>query len=96
MQCPMCGGPLQQVQLDELLCNHGHAPDGEERQPTAAERVTIAFWMAIEALESQAQALRTLGRSIQGNARLADQAENDARTLRELATAQLSRRPIDS
>lgn len=54
-------------------------------------RVTRAFWMAIEALESEAEALRMLATMDEGDRRveLADQAEADARVLRELSSAHL-------
>ena len=55
----------------------------------AGDRVTMAFWLAIEALDTEAETLRVLAANDGGDERLADQATEDARVLRELAGAHL-------
>lgn len=90
MKCPLCGGPLHIDQADQFACERGHQVQGDELAETAAARVTMAFWMAIEALESEAAALRLLSAGQGGNLRLAEQAADDARVLREMATAHLA------
>ena len=62
------------------------SPDDVRRMASA--RLTMALWTAIEALECQAETLRTLaaeGHGKPGTVELADQAEGDARLLREIA-----------
>jgi hypothetical protein len=92
MQCPLCAGPLHIEQADEFACERGHRLGGEALAEAAAARVTIAFWMAIEALESEAEALRVLAADHGGDEELAEQAADDARVLRDLASAHL--RPL--
>ena len=93
MQCPLCAGPLHIEQADEFACERGHRLGGEALAEAAAARVTIAFWMAIEALESEAEALRVLAADHGGDEELAEQAADDARVLRDLASAHL--RPLE-
>lgn len=91
MQCPLCGGPLR-LEEGVFLCERQHRLDGDQLRAAAATRVSSAFWMAIEALESEATALRSLATltSADGtSAALAEQAEEDARLLRQLAGAHL-------
>ena len=85
MQCPMCASTLHLEHPDRYVGPHDHLLAGEELERAAAVRVTVAFWMAIDALESQAEALRAVGRSDSEHLRLADQADDDARVLRDLA-----------
>ena len=104
MQCPLCAGPLHIEQADQFACERGHRLGGEALAEAAAARVTIAFWMAIEALESEAEALRVLtadhveastrsyARRFGEDEELAEQAADDARVLRDLASAHL--RPL--
>lgn len=89
MQCPLCGGPLHIEQADQFACERGHQVRGAALAETAATRVTIAFWMAIEALETEAAALRVLAADHGGDEELADQAAEDAQILRDLASARL-------
>jgi hypothetical protein len=90
MKCPLCGGPLHIDRADQFACERGHRVQGGELAETAAARVTMAFWMAIEALESEAAALRLLAAEQGGNEQLAEQAADDARVLREMAAAHLA------
>jgi hypothetical protein len=89
MQCPLCAGPLHIEQADQFACERGHRLGGEALAEVAAARVTIAFWMAIEALESEAEALRVLSGDHGGDEELAAKAADDARVLRDLASAHL-------
>ena len=70
-------------------CEVGHELHGEELHRAATARASVALWMAIEALETEAQALRLLSTSGPGDAppTLADQAEADARLLRKISAA---------
>src|SRR5829696_4033225 len=90
MQCPLCGGPLHLDDAGEFLCERGHGMSPAEMRVAAASRVTQALWMAIEALDAEAQGLRTLatlGRGGDGDVDLAARAERDASVLRKLAGA---------
>ncbi|MEY2398815.1 MAG: hypothetical protein QOJ00_1989 [Actinomycetota bacterium] len=91
MQCPLCGGPLHVEDGAHFRCERGHDLDPETMRLQVGTKVTSAFWMAIEALESEATALRMLATmdGAAGDESLADQAEEDARVLRELAAAHL-------
>lgn len=88
MQCPLCGGPLHVEDEAIFACERKHYLNAEQMRVAAATRVTTALWMAIEALETEALALRTLATADRGDGSgvsLADQAEEDARLLRKLA-----------
>lgn len=89
MQCPLCGGPLHIENAEQYACERGHRLHGESLAESAATRVTIAYWMAIEALETEAEALRVLSAEHGGDEELAEQAAADARVLRDLASAHL-------
>ena len=90
MRCPLCAGPLREEAADLFKCEVGHELDGEELHLAATARASMALWMAIEALETEAEALRVmtahgLDRG-DGDQDLADRAAADARMLRELAS----------
>jgi hypothetical protein len=87
VQCPMCGGPLHLREPGRFVCEREHEMSSDELQRAAEHRVSYAFWMAIEALESEADALRAIALHSEQSPELADQAEKDARVLRELAVA---------
>jgi|SRR4051794_26590369 hypothetical protein len=89
MECPLCGGPLHIEVPERFVCERGHSLPGSELAASAASRVTIAFWMAIEALESEAEALRVLSDGDGADNELARQAAEDARVLRDMAGAHL-------
>ena len=60
---------------------------GADSRSAASHRASVALWMAIDALESQAEILRvTATQEGEGSTALADDAENDAALLRELAS----------
>lgn len=87
MTCPLCGGPLRREALNRFACEVGHHLSGDDLQDAATHRATVALWMAISALETEAELLRSLAADERG-ARLykqADEAEKDARLLRDLA-----------
>lgn len=88
MTCPLCGAPLAAEEAFSALSERADELPAEELGATAAARVAAAFWMAIEALESEAQALRALaGPPLGGGVGMdgsAEQAEQDARLLRAL------------
>jgi GAF domain-containing protein len=72
-----------------FACERGHALDPGQLRIATASRVSTALWMAIEALESEAAALRTLSslsRADGDAAALADRAEEDARLLRKVTS----------
>ncbi len=73
-------------------CERGHALDADQLRVAAGSRATVALWMAIAALESEAAALRMLASmsSADGKtAQLADLAEDDARLLRGITAAHI-------
>lgn len=89
MQCPLCGGPLEVRNDDLFVCEVGHELDDDELRATASTRAMVALWMAIEALEVEADALNALA-ALGGDedaGRLAAQATADAGLLRRLAGA---------
>lgn len=90
MQCPLCGGPLHIENPETFRCERGHELHGVALAENAATRVIVAFWLAIEALESEAEALRLLGAEHGGDPDLAAQASDDALLLRKMAGAHLA------
>lgn len=91
MQCPLCGGPLHVEDGARFQCERQHEIGPDDLRVAAGARVTTALWMAIEALETEGESLRMLA-TMDGqpaNIALADQAEEDARVLRSLASAHL-------
>ena len=91
MQCPLCAGPLHIEDLDRFACERGHQIGADDLRVTTQARVTVAFWMAIEALETEAEELLVLAASghADGAADLAEQAAKDAEVLRQAATHHL-------
>jgi hypothetical protein len=90
MQCPLCGGPLHLENPEQFRCARGHELAGADLAQSVASRVSIAFWMAIEALDSEAEALRVLSPENGANDQLAAQAAEDASVLRKMAGAHLA------
>ena len=90
MPCPLCGGPLHIQPPDQYACERGHQLGETQLAEAAAARVTMAFWMAIEALESEAEALKLLSARAGGDDELAERAAEDAQVLRGLASAHLA------
>lgn len=90
MQCPLCGGPLHIENPDSFRCERGHELSNDGLAQSAASRVTMAFWMAIEALDSEAESLRILASEHGGDDGLAAQAAKDAQVLRAMAGAHLA------
>jgi len=87
MQCPLCGGPLRLDRPERFACRRGHELSAGEAQRAATARVSMAVWMAIEALESQAEVLRIMATGSGEVPELAEQADEDARILREIVLA---------
>ncbi len=86
MRCPLCAGPLREEAVDVFKCEVGHELRGGDLHLAATARASVALWMAIEALETEAQALRLLSMSGAADAppTMAEQAEADARLLRKI------------
>ena len=96
MQCPLCSGPLQLDDARRFVCERGHDLGRAELERAAESRVSMALWMAIEALESQARALTIIagtGDGGGGAAEHAEQAEADARILRQVVQAHAAETP---
>ncbi len=89
MRCPLCAGPLREETVDLFKCEVGHELRGGELHQAATARASVALWMAIEALDTEAEALRRLSAVGVADAppTLADQAEADARLLRKISAA---------
>jgi hypothetical protein len=87
MQCPLCAGPLTLEDPQRFACRRGHQLTPTQLEQAAGARVSVALWMAIEALESQAEALRIMGMASDEVPDLAAQADADARILREVVRA---------
>lgn len=90
MTCPLCGGPLHVDDVGRFACERQHAMDPDQMRVAASARVSSALWLSIEALQSEAEALRILasrGASADGLTEQAEQAEKDALLLRGLAAA---------
>jgi len=94
--CPECGGPLWELQEENLLrfrCRVGHALSAESLSAEQSEAMESALWSALRALEeSTALTRRMLQRSRQSNHSLIAQryeerlreAEQNAALLRQL------------
>src|SRR3712207_5273321 len=90
MQCPLCAGPLRIEDLDRFACERGHELEADDLRVAVETRVTVAFWMAIEALETEAEALTVLAASGHGDAaENAEQAAKEAELLRTLTSRHL-------
>jgi len=89
VQCPLCGGPLHLEASDQFVCARGHTIDGAVLPRLSSARLSAALWMAIEALDAEAEALRILGGTEDGDG-LASRATQDAQVLRAMAGAHLS------
>jgi len=92
MSCPLCGGPLHVADAGQFVCERTHAMDAQQLQVATASRVTLALWSSIEALQSEAEALRAIAVAGHGDgstSELAAQADKDALVLRELVLAHL-------
>ena len=89
MRCPLCAGPLREEAVDLFKCEVGHELRGDDLHLAATARASVALWMAIEALESEALALRLLSTTGATDAppTMAEQAEADARLLRKISAA---------
>jgi hypothetical protein len=88
LRCPLCAGPLAEENLDHFVCAVGHGLSRDELRQAANYRATVALWMAIEALRSEAEALRRLTAGAGDDPRwraMADQADEDADLLRNIA-----------
>jgi hypothetical protein len=87
----LCAGPLHIEVEDRFACERGHQIEADDLLGSAQTRVTIAFWMAIEALDTEAEALRVLSSSGHADvaAHHAEEAARDAELLRELASRHL-------
>ena len=85
----LCAGPLHLREGADFACERGHEIAADDLRVTTQARVTVAFWMAIEALETEAEALRILAVADGGDTELAGQAAEDAKLLRDLAGAHL-------
>ena len=87
MQCPLCAGPLTLEHPERFACRRGHQLTPTQLEQAAEARVSVALWMAIEALESQAEALRIMGLASDDVPDMAAQADKDARILRQVVRA---------
>lgn len=97
LRCPLCAGPLTAGDLDRFVCAVGHELSGKDLRQAANYRATVALWMAIEALRSEGEALRRLAGGAGDDPRwhaMADQADEDARLLRNIA--RLHDSPLDA
>jgi hypothetical protein len=75
---------------EQFACERGHRLHKAELARSVEARVTMAFWLAIEALETEAATLRLLAAVDGDNEELAEQAADDARLLRKMASAHLT------
>lgn len=85
MMCPLCGGPLHLENPDRFVCERSHELDRDEVATLSNARLSMALWMAIEALDNEAEALGLLARGDSADGR-ANQAAEDAQILRRIAS----------
>ena len=72
MHCPLCGGPVEATDPDAFACAVGHVVASEALERHAELRLAEAMWMAIEALESEAEVLEATGTGGAGTGFAAD------------------------
>lgn len=82
MRCPLCSGPVHESG-GRFECEVGHRVDGDHLTTAADVGLAEALWMAVQALDNEADVLRAVGD--EHGARYADDAERQARQLREFA-----------
>jgi hypothetical protein len=82
MLCPLCGGPVH-LEDDELACELGHKISPEEQLRAADHRLAEALWMAVNALDNEAQSFRLLASGDESG--FADDAARQADLLRDFA-----------
>src|SRR5829696_2809748 len=89
MHCPLCAGPLHIEDPEAFVYERGHKLAADELNKAASARAVTALWMAIDALEAQADAIRTLVARGDGiaSSELAEAADKDAQILRRIAEA---------
>ena len=78
MRCPLCNGPV-----DEGRGQFGDLVDAGQVRSGIDLRLSEALWMAVQALDNEADMLRVLGGA--DGERLADEAGAQARRLRDFA-----------
>ena len=83
LHCPLCDGPVHEEEPGRYACAIDHEVGREALERHADLRLAEALWMAIEALDSEAEVLRVVGDG--QSAGLADDAEKQAAILREFA-----------
>lgn len=79
VRCPLCGGPAREAD-GRFACEVGHEVDGDTMRDATDARLAEALWMAIEALDSEAEVQRLLGQEP-----FAAQAAEQAQLLRDFA-----------
>lgn len=84
MHCPLCNGPVHEEE-NGFRCAVGHAFTPEEMVEQTNTRLSVALWMAIEALDNEANVLRRTTGHEQAET-WADEAAAQARTLRDFAS----------
>ena len=82
MRCPLCSGPLR-PDGDDFVCEVGHKVHPDSVAQDSERRLAEALWMAVQALNNEADLLRRLGDDRGGQ--VADEADGQARVLREFA-----------
>lgn len=82
MICPLCGGPVHAAG-GEFECEVGHRVDAARLSASSELRLAEALWMAIQALDNEADVLRAVGGT--EGARFAEDAERQAADLRAFA-----------
>ena len=82
MRCPLCSGPVREVD-GGFECEVGHRVGSDRMVRDADLRLAEALWMAVQALDNEADVLRAAGGD--EGSRFADDAEQQARLLREFA-----------
>lgn len=84
MRCPLCSGPVHEVESG-FKCAVDHAFNHEEMVEQTNLRLSVALWMAVEALDNEANVLRAATGHAQAET-WADEAAAQARTLRHFAS----------
>ena len=82
MLCPLCSGPVHQENGD-FVCQVGHRVTAGHMADATELHLAEAMWMAIQALDNEADVLRALGG--EKGASFANEAESQAHLLREFA-----------
>ena len=75
LTCPICSGPLHLKNPDGAFCDRGHDMTSEQAAEALNRRLTEALWMALNALETEAEMWRSVA-EVNGSEKPTEQRNN--------------------